>query len=122
MTIEASGRMISSAGQRLPVRDSWQEEGTTVVKKDKTDKKGSSAKGAPKPKALGKVNGPVKAKASTNRKPRGKAVARPEEMWERIAKKAYELYERRGRGDGRALEDWVEAEEAVMAEIHEARK
>ena len=94
-----------------------------MVKKDKTEKEGSSAKGAPKPKALGKVgNGSVKAKVSRIRKPSGKAVAGPEGMWERIAKKAYELYERRGRGDGRALEDWVEAEEAVMEEIHEARK
>lgn len=93
-----------------------------MVKKDKTEKESSSAKGASKPKALGKVNGPVKAKVSTNRKPTGKVVARPEGMWERIAKKAYELYERRGRGDGHALEDWFEAEEAVMEEIHEARE
>ena len=122
MTIEADARMVSSAGQRLPVREWVQEEGTIVVKKDKTEKKSSSAKGAPKPKALGKVNGPAKAKVSTNRKPTGKVVACPEGMWERIAKKAYELYERRGRGDGYALEDWFEAEEAVMEETHEARE
>ena len=93
-----------------------------MVKKDKTQKGSSSAKSAPKPKALGKGNGSVKAKVSTNRKPTGKVVARPEGMWERIAKKAYELYEQRGRGEGRALEDWFEAEEVVMEEIHEARK
>ena len=92
------------------------------MKKDKAEKKSSSAKSSPKPKALGKVNGPVKAKGPTNRKPAEKVVACPEEVWERIAKKAYELYERRGRGEGRALEDWFEAEAIVMEEIHEARE
>jgi len=29
---------------------------------------------------------------------------------ERIAKRAYELYERRGRQNGRAMEDWLQAE------------
>ena len=92
------------------------------VKKGKAEKKSSSAKSSPKPKALGKVNGLVKAKVPTNRKPAGKVVACPEGIWERIAKKAYELYEKRGRGEGRALEDWFEAEEVVMEEIHEARE
>lgn len=43
------------------------------------------------------------------------------EVWERIARQAYELYEQRGRQDGRALEDWLEAEEIVMRERHEGR-
>ena len=43
-------------------------------------------------------------------------------MWERIAQKAYELYEQRGGREGRALEDWLEAEVIVMEEIHEARE
>jgi hypothetical protein len=43
-------------------------------------------------------------------------------MWERIARKAYELYEARGRGGGLALQDWLKAEEIVMEEIHEARE
>lgn len=43
-------------------------------------------------------------------------------MWERIAQKAYELYEQRGMQDGQALDDWLEAEAIVMEEIHEARK
>ncbi|WP_447974650.1 DUF2934 domain-containing protein [Nitrospira sp. Kam-Ns4a] len=46
----------------------------------------------------------------------------PDELWARIAKKAYELYERRGRGDGRALEDWLEAEALVMQELHAPRE
>lgn len=43
-------------------------------------------------------------------------------MWQRIAQKAYELYERRGMRDGYALNDWLEAEAIVMEEIHEARE
>lgn len=31
-------------------------------------------------------------------------------MHDRIAQLAYELYEQRGRQDGRALEDWLNAE------------
>jgi hypothetical protein len=40
---------------------------------------------------------------------------------ERIARKAYELYERRGRRHGRHLEDWLEAERQVLVETHAAR-
>ncbi|MDP3597954.1 MAG: DUF2934 domain-containing protein [Nitrospirota bacterium] len=40
-----------------------------------------------------------------------------DEVRERIAKKAYELYEQRGRHDGRELEDWLEAEELVRKEM-----
>ena len=36
---------------------------------------------------------------------------------ERIAKKAYELYEQRGRQAERELEDWLKAEELVRKEI-----
>lgn len=39
---------------------------------------------------------------------------------DRIAKKAYELVEQRGRQAGRDLEDWLEAEELVRKEMHEA--
>ena len=46
----------------------------------------------------------------------------PEGMWERIARKAYELWEQRGRQEGNDLRDWLDAEEAVMEEIHEARE
>ena len=32
----------------------------------------------------------------------------------RIARQAYELYEQRGRQDGRALEDWFKAEQQLV--------
>jgi len=40
-----------------------------------------------------------------------------DEVRERIAKKAYELYEQRGRQAERHLEDWLEAEELVRKEM-----
>lgn len=54
--------------------------------------------------------------------PQAEPIELPNGMWERIARKAYELYEQRGRREGRALEDWLEAEAIVMEEIHEARE
>jgi outer membrane protein TolC len=33
---------------------------------------------------------------------------------DRIAQRAYELYEQRGRQDGRALEDWLSAERQLV--------
>ena len=44
------------------------------------------------------------------------------EVRERIAKKAYELYEQRGRQAGRELEDWLEAEDLVRKEMEAARE
>ena len=44
------------------------------------------------------------------------------EVRERIAKKAYELYEQRGQQAGHELEDWLEAEELVRKEMDAARK
>lgn len=46
----------------------------------------------------------------------------PDGMRERIARKAYELWNERGRREGRDLEDWLDAEAIVMEEIHEARE
>lgn len=46
----------------------------------------------------------------------------PEGMWESIARKAYELWEQRGCPEGRDLENWLDAEAAVMDAIHEARE
>ena len=43
-------------------------------------------------------------------------------VWDLIAQKAYELYEQRGRRNGYALDDWLEAETIVMDELHEARE
>jgi len=42
-----------------------------------------------------------------------------DEVRERIAKKAYELYEHRGRQGERHMEDWLEAEELVRKEMNE---
>ena len=49
-------------------------------------------------------------------------VELPEGMRDRIARKAYELWEERGRRDGHHMEDWHDAEAIVMEEIHEARE
>ena len=46
----------------------------------------------------------------------------PDGMWDRIAQKAYELWDARGRREGYHLEDWFDAEAEVMEEIHEARE
>jgi len=46
----------------------------------------------------------------------------PDGMWDRIASKAYELWEQRGRQDGNDLRNWFDAEVLVMEEIHEARE
>jgi hypothetical protein len=40
--------------------------------------------------------------------------------WQRIADKAYGLYEQRGRREGDALQDWLDAEHLVMEEIYES--
>lgn len=59
----------------------------------------------------------------------GRAPATPTEpielpngMWEQIARKAYALWEQRGRREGHDLEDWFDAETQVMEEMHEARE
>ena len=45
-----------------------------------------------------------------------------DQVRERIAKKAYELYEQRGRQAERDLEDWLKAEELVRKEMNATRK
>ncbi len=42
-----------------------------------------------------------------------------DEVRERIAKKAYELYEQRGREAERDVEDWLKAEELVRKEMND---
>jgi len=44
-----------------------------------------------------------------------------DEVRERIAKKAYELYEQRGREAEHHVEDWLKAEELVRKEMNETR-
>jgi hypothetical protein len=43
------------------------------------------------------------------------------ERWQRIAVKAYELYERRGRPDGHDVEDWLEAEAIIDGRTNETQ-
>jgi hypothetical protein len=40
----------------------------------------------------------------------------------RIARRAHEIYEARGGADGKALEDWLQAEREIDAELDEADK
>ncbi|HEU4686379.1 MAG TPA: DUF2934 domain-containing protein [Nitrospira sp.] len=54
--------------------------------------------------------------------PAEKSIGSPDGMWDRIARKAYELWEQRGRQDGYALRDWLDAESIVMEQLHEARE
>lgn len=75
----------------------------TITKKKTTSPKGKSR--------------PVQAVRRTEN-----PIELPEGMWERISRKAYELWEQRGRQDGNALQDWLDAEEIVMEEIHESRE
>jgi hypothetical protein len=44
-----------------------------------------------------------------------------DEVRERIAKKAYELYERRGRQPEQHVEDWLKAEEIIRKEMNDNR-
>jgi Protein of unknown function (DUF2934) len=67
----------------------------------------SKAKGRVAPKKIGRTEKPIEL---------------PDGMWERISQKAYELWEQRGRQEGNAFRDWLDAEEIVMEEIHEARE
>lgn len=65
-----------------------------------------------------KVKGRTPSAAGQARKP----IELPDGMGERISRKAYELWEQRGRQEGSALRDWLDAEEIIMEEIHEARE
>ncbi|MDH5739606.1 MAG: DUF2934 domain-containing protein [Nitrospira sp.] len=63
-----------------------------------------------------------KAKSSSLAGAIRKPIELPDGMWDRISQKAYELWEQRGWQEGNALRDWLDAEEIVMEEIHEARE
>jgi Protein of unknown function (DUF2934) len=41
----------------------------------------------------------------------------PEERHEQISRRAYELYEQRGRHDGNDLRDWLQAEAEIEADV-----
>jgi len=51
-----------------------------------------------------------------------RSIELPNGMRERIATKAFELWQERGYRDGYDFEDWLDAEAIVMEEIHEARE
>ncbi|GIW47627.1 MAG: hypothetical protein KatS3mg078_1504 [Deltaproteobacteria bacterium] len=53
-----------------------------------------------------------KGKVSRKKKP----VVDERILHELIEKKAYELYEKRGKQEGRALDDWLEAERIIKEE------
>jgi hypothetical protein len=48
-----------------------------------------------------------------SREPRSSKPARSGDIEERIRRRAYELYEQRGRFDGFALDDWLQAESEI---------
>ncbi len=55
------------------------------------------------------------------KKPPTTAPSEPQNLEEEIRLRAYELYEERGREDGRDVEDWLRAEEEVATKrIHVA--
>ena len=51
---------------------------------------------------------------SKSRKPSSPKPAQPNDIEERIRRRAYELYEERGRVDGFALDDWLQAEAEIL--------
>jgi Protein of unknown function (DUF2934) len=55
-------------------------------------------------------------RVSPNAEQSGPAIQISKADWahERIARRAYELYEERGRQDGQDLEDWVNAERQLV--------
>jgi Protein of unknown function (DUF2934) len=62
---------------------------------------------------------PKKSKAKTNY---ATSEASAIDLEERIRRRAYELYERRGREDGRDTEDWLQAEAELVRENHAAHR
>lgn len=46
----------------------------------------------------------------------------PDGVWQLIRQRAYELWVQRGRRGGYDMDAWLEAEEIVMDELHEARE
>ncbi len=52
------------------------------------------------------------------KKPPLTADSEPQNLQEEIRLRAYELYEERGREDGRDVDDWLQAEEEITKKIH----
>jgi hypothetical protein len=51
---------------------------------------------------------------SKSRKPRSRKPVQQNDIEERIRRRAYALYEERGRVDGFALNDWLQAEAEIL--------
>jgi phosphoenolpyruvate synthase/pyruvate phosphate dikinase len=60
------------------------------------------------------VKGKRDEKAVTTQKDHPQEGALSDELQERIAKRAYDLYRERGCREGCALEDWVDAEREIL--------
>ena len=50
------------------------------------------------------------------KKPLSTGTSEPQELEHQIRLRAYELYEARGRKDGRELDDWLRAKEEIREE------
>jgi len=50
------------------------------------------------------------------KKPPSTGTSEPQELEHKIRLRAYELYEARGRKDGRELDDWLRAKEEIREE------
>jgi hypothetical protein len=57
---------------------------------------------------------------SETSKTQEKSIEAPQDLRQRIAEKAYALYEQRGKREGYALQDWLDAEYLVNEQIYEA--
>lgn len=88
----------------------------------KTQPKKPAAKPGARTKAAPTSGRPPSAPVNPPGNPPSNPIELPDGMWERIARKAYELWEQRGRRTGYDFEDWLDAETQVMEEIHEARE
>ena len=82
-----------------------------------TKKESTPKKAAPKKTAAKK---PVEKKTTVRKTAAKKTTVKPapapetlESLYERIAKKAYEIFESRGREIGRDIEHWLEAEKII---------
>jgi len=56
-----------------------------------------------------------------SREPRSPKPAHSHDIEERIRQRSFELYEQRGRVDGYALDDWLQAEREILG-AHKHRK
>jgi hypothetical protein len=58
---------------------------------------------------------PQKLRAALSRKDVGTVNDSSDHLYARVAALAYSFYEQRGREDGRDVEDWIQAEQTILA-------